>query len=192
MTGKGKQSTNSAGAAEHPYQRAQRQNEQHGPRRQDENRRRRSPLSTRPHNRSRIDGPVVPTLIYDDVPGAVAWLGSVFGFVPRIRAGDGHAQLAVGRGGIMLGQSRSEEHPATTFGPPTARRVSQSLMVPVDDVDGHHARVVAAGARVLRPPTDHPYGERQYTVLDVEGHRWTFSQSIADVDPAAWGARAAV
>jgi len=33
------------------------------------------------------------------------------------------------------------------------------------------------------------FGERQYTVEDPWGNRWTFSQSIADVDPAAWGAR---
>jgi uncharacterized glyoxalase superfamily protein PhnB len=33
----------------------------------------------------------------------------------------------------------------------------------------------------------HMYGERQYTVEDPGGHRWTFSQSVADVDPADWG-----
>jgi hypothetical protein len=31
------------------------------------------------------------------------------------------------------------------------------------------------------------FGERQYTVTDLAGHCWTFSQSVADVDPAAWG-----
>ena len=44
-----------------------------------------------------------------------------------------------------------------------------------------------AGARILSPPTDYPYGERQYTAEDIGGHTWTFSQSIADVDPASWG-----
>jgi hypothetical protein len=39
----------------------------------------------------------------------------------------------------------------------------------------------------VSPPTDYRYGERQYTAKDVGGHRWTFSQSIADVDPADWG-----
>jgi len=60
-------------------------------------------------------------------------------------------------------------------------------MVPVPDVDAHHAAAVAAGARVLNPPTTHPYGERQYSVIDPGGHRWTFSQSVADSDPATWG-----
>ena len=44
-----------------------------------------------------------------------------------------------------------------------------------------------AGARVLTEPTTHPFGERQYTAEDIGGHRWTFSQSVADVDPEAWG-----
>jgi len=34
---------------------------------------------------------------------------------------------------------------------------------------------------------DYPYGERQYTVEDPGGHRWTFSQTIADVAPEKWG-----
>jgi uncharacterized glyoxalase superfamily protein PhnB len=41
------------------------------------------------------------------------------------------------------------------------------------------------GSSIRRP--NHPYGERQYTAEDPGGHRWTFSESIADVDPADWG-----
>jgi hypothetical protein len=44
------------------------------------------------------------------------------------------------------------------------------------------------GARIINQPTDYPYGERQYTAEDIGGHRWTFTQSIADIDPASWGA----
>jgi uncharacterized glyoxalase superfamily protein PhnB len=59
--------------------------------------------------------------------------------------------------------------------------------VRIDDVDAHHAAAVRAGATVVHPPADHAYGERQYTVHDPGGHRWTFSQSIADVAPESWG-----
>jgi uncharacterized glyoxalase superfamily protein PhnB len=54
-------------------------------------------------------------------------------------------------------------------------------------VDAHHDRATKAGATILGAPTDYPYGERQYTAHDLGGHLWTFSQSIADVDPADWG-----
>jgi uncharacterized glyoxalase superfamily protein PhnB len=60
-------------------------------------------------------------------------------------------------------------------------------MVRVEDVDVHHARAQARGARILDAPTDYPYGERQYNAEDLCGHRWTFSQTIADVAPEDWG-----
>ena len=36
-------------------------------------------------------------------------------------------------------------------------------------------------------PTDFPYGERQYEAEDPAGHRWTFSETLADVDPGDVG-----
>jgi uncharacterized glyoxalase superfamily protein PhnB len=60
-------------------------------------------------------------------------------------------------------------------------------IVRVADADRHHEQAKRSGARILQPPADHPYGERQYTAEDLGGHVWTFSQSIADVDPASWG-----
>ncbi|MDQ3327354.1 MAG: hypothetical protein M3506_02365 [Chloroflexota bacterium] len=32
------------------------------------------------------------------------------------------------------------------------------------------------------------YGERQYGVEDLEGHRWLFLQHVRDMDPGEWGA----
>jgi uncharacterized glyoxalase superfamily protein PhnB len=61
-------------------------------------------------------------------------------------------------------------------------------MVRVSDVDAHHARVAALAGAAVKPPVTYPYGERQYSVADCGGHVWTFSQSVADVDPRSWGA----
>ena len=36
-------------------------------------------------------------------------------------------------------------------------------------------------------PIDFEYGERQYTADDPAGHQWTFSETLADVDPETWG-----
>jgi hypothetical protein len=38
-----------------------------------------------------------------------------------------------------------------------------------------------------RDADDFPYGERQYSVEDLAGHRWTFTQAIADLAPEDWG-----
>ncbi len=147
-------------------------------------------------NRSAPPGAIIPSLIYNDVGKAIEWLCAAFGFTERLRIPAtgkvGHAQLAVGDGGVMLGARRIGQGFATEdkaeFRPPLPDVVSQVLAVRVDDVDKHYEHARKFGARILNPPTDHPYGERQYTAEDLDGHRWTFTQSIADVAPEDWGA----
>ncbi|MDQ3380172.1 MAG: VOC family protein [Actinomycetota bacterium] len=64
---------------------------------------------------------------------------------------------------------------------------AHAVLVRVEDADAQHEQAATAGARIPNPPTDSPYGERQYSAEDPGGNRWTFSQSIADVDSADWG-----
>ena len=122
-------------------------------------------------NRSMPRSPVIPELVYPDVREAVTWLCEGFGFGERWTAGEHRAQLAVGDAAVVV--------MTTTHG----------VMVRVEDVDAHHARAERRGARILDPPTDFPYGERQYNAEDLAGDRWTFSQTIADVAPEDWGGR---
>jgi uncharacterized glyoxalase superfamily protein PhnB len=125
-------------------------------------------------NRSVPDAQVIPELRYDDVAEASDWLCAAFGFTERLRIGDHRAQLVFGDGAVIVIQ-RGDDASAS------------SVLVRVEDADSHHERAAEYGARIVHPPTDHPYGERQYTAEDIGGHRWTFSESTADVDPATWG-----
>ena len=140
-------------------------------------------------NRSAPAATVVPILIYADVARAIDWLRDAFGFTERLRADHGgvvqHAQLVVGDGAIMMGRQGAE------YRAPRPGEVQQYVVVTVDDADAHFERAKKAGARIVQAPHDTPFGERQYTVEDPEGHRWTFSQSVADVAPERWGAKAA-
>lgn len=141
-------------------------------------------------NRSAPECTVVPVLIYDDVATALDWLCGAFGFEERLRAPgrDGrivHAQLVVGDGAIMLGQAGAE------YSVPHPGVVHQYVHVRVPDVDPHHEHASASGARIIQPPTNMPFGERQYVAEDPAGHRWTFTESVADVAPEEWGARVA-
>ena len=141
-------------------------------------------------NRSIPACTVIPELAYPDVGTAIEWLTGAFGFTLRLRIGDHRAQMNVGDGAVVVREQNAGEAEDTSGGPVTqARRATarHSVMVRVPDIDRHHERARQHGARILRPPTDYPYGERQYTVEDFAGHCWTFSQSIADVDPADWG-----
>lgn len=120
---------------------------------------------------------VIPELAYVDVAKACDWLCAVFGFTLRWRVGGHRAQLNVGAGAIVVRE-----------GGPAAGDAAHSLMVRVEDAQRHHDRAREQGARIVSAPADFPYGERQYTAVDLDGHVWTFSQSIADIDPATWGA----
>src|SRR3546814_4767264 len=54
----------------------------------------------------------------------------------------------------------------------------------VDDADATIGRATAAGARLLRAPQDHFYGERSGTVRDPFGYDWLIGHSIEEVEPA--------
>jgi uncharacterized glyoxalase superfamily protein PhnB len=118
----------------------------------------------------------MPVLGYPEIGPAIDWLCNAFGFTLRLRIGDHRAQLNVGDGAVIL--SQRELSGQDNF---------QSVLVRVDDVNLHLERARSHGAQVLSLPQDHMFGERQYNVEDLAGHRWTFSQSIADVDPETWG-----
>ena len=133
-------------------------------------------------NRSIPSATVIPVLIYPDVRAAVAWLEAAFGFAERVRIGEDHrAQLRFGDGAVIVGDVRRERRP------PRPGEVTHSVMVRVEDAHAHYERARGHGARILMEPTDFEYGERQYTAEDLAGHQWTFSETLADVAPEAWG-----
>ena len=137
-------------------------------------------------NRSVPTDAVLPHLYYRDADAAGRWLADAFGFgeVYRASEADGRihiAQLQLGDAFVMIRYERGRE-----LSPLTAGGCTQSLLVIVADVDAHHARAAAAGVEILAEPADTEYGEREYTAVDLEGHRWTFAQHIADVDPAVF------
>jgi uncharacterized glyoxalase superfamily protein PhnB len=134
-------------------------------------------------NRSIPRSTVIPEFAYPDIGEAIDWLCDTFGFTLRIRIMNHRAQLNVGDGAVVLTELHRAEGDAFTG------RVdyAHSALIRVDDVNRHYEHARQRGARILRPPADHPYGERQYTVEDFAGHRWTFSESIADVAPEDWG-----
>lgn len=133
-------------------------------------------------NRSIPPAPVIPVLTYPDVRAAVAWLTDTFGFAERVRIGEAHrSQMNAGEGAVIV----ADEYGARQA--PAGDGVTHGVMVRVEDVDEHCARARSHGARIVSEPTDYPYGERQYTVADLAGHQWTFSQTLRDAAPEEWG-----
>ena len=126
-------------------------------------------------NRSIPPTTIIPELAYADVPAAAEWLCRAFGFTVRLRIADHRIQLNAGEGAIVVVEAAG------------GRGTRSSVMMRIDNAFSHHAHALANGARILDPPTDYPYGERQYAAEDCGGHRWKFSETIADVAPEEWG-----
>ena len=139
-------------------------------------------------NRSVPSKTVLPHVVYQDVARTVDWLTTRFGFVEHYRYGDpstpGGAQMRFGDVYIMLSAARpGRSSPAQAGG-----TFTQMLTLFVEDVDAYYARAKAADLTIFEEINETFYGERQYGVEDIEGHRWLFSQHMRDVDPSEWGA----
>jgi uncharacterized glyoxalase superfamily protein PhnB len=132
-------------------------------------------------------GTVIPGHRYHDAPAAIDWLSNVFGFERRaIYEGKNrtiaHAELTLGDGMVMLGSASDDEFGRGFKSPEELGGVETcSLYIVVPDADDAHARAVAAGALVTTPLHDTPYGSRDFTVRDPEGHTW----NVGTYDP--WG-----
>jgi uncharacterized glyoxalase superfamily protein PhnB len=128
------------------------------------------------NNRSMPVSVIIPVLYYGDVDVAAAFLSAAFGFRTRLRIGVHRAQLEYAGASLVIVRQET----------PSSHERGE-VMVRVGNADRHHETARANGARIVAPPSDFPYGERQYSAEDIAGHKWVFSQSIANVDPAQWG-----
>lgn len=129
---------------------------------------------------------VTPYLYYDDLAGALDWLGRAFGLTTRmsIPGPEGklmHAEMQIADGVVMMGQTGMD---ASCASPKSKDGVNtQSLYIYVEDVDAHCASARAAGATIVRDPEDQFWGDRMYTARDLERHTWSFAQCVRVVTP---------
>lgn len=136
---------------------------------------------------------VMPYLHYHDPAAAIAFLKRAFGFTERFVHKDengavAHAQLGAGDHTIALGPAHQAFGYAAASALPA---LHASFWCYVDDADAHCKRARAAGARILRGPSDQPYGVREYDALDQEGQEWYFCQPLDAAKIAPHAAAAA-
>jgi uncharacterized glyoxalase superfamily protein PhnB len=130
---------------------------------------------------------IIPALRYRNAPAAIDWLCRVFGFERHaVYEGPngtiGHAELTLNGGMVMLGSAKDDEYGSRFKLPEELGGMeSRSAYIVVENADAAHARAVAAGAVVIRPLQDTPYGSREFAVRDPEGHSW----SVGTYDPWA-------
>ena len=125
---------------------------------------------------------IFPALKCGNAPAAIDWLHKAFGFekrfvVPGENETVAHAELRNGAGMIMMGSTCAPDPKNPWASAPFG------IYVQVKDVDAHYARAKAAGAEIVRPLADTPYGAREYSARDCDGHLWSFGT----YDPYAEG-----
>lgn len=116
---------------------------------------------------------------------AVDFYSQVFGAREKFRLVEpsgriGHVELELGGTTVML----SDEFPEFDIHAPDPKAPASFVIhLHVDDADAMIERAVAAGARLLRAPQDHFYGERSGTLRDPFGYDWLIGHSIEAVGP---------
>ncbi len=117
----------------------------------------------------------VPAIAVHDAERALDFYSRAFGakevseripFEGRI----GHAEFEIEGALLML----ADEYPAYNKSPKTLGGTPVSIHIDVNDVDAFVARAVGAGAKILQPIKDEPYG-RICKLEDPFGHIWFFN-----------------
>lgn len=117
---------------------------------------------------------VTPYLI---ISGAAQWIDFVkqaFGAEEYFRAKRPGAEDVIMHAEVKIGDSMIELADANPQFPP----MPCTLLLRVDDPDAVYNRALEAGATVMQPITDQPYGSRGGTVLDVAGNRLHISKPV--------------
>lgn len=123
----------------------------------------------------------ISILIYRDLQAAYAFLADVFQLVPgTVTEGpDGNLQHAI----LHAGHDEFWLHPESEHfnlaSPQTLGGSTATTAVLVDNVDEHYRHAAAAGAAIRYKPIDQPYGFREYSATDLEGHLWSFMRPIS-------------
>jgi PhnB protein len=110
---------------------------------------------------------------------AVEFYKAAFGASELFRldndSGEVVAQLSVGAAQFWV----SDESPENlNFSPQSLGGGSVRMVMVVDDPDTAFARAVAAGAGVIWPVADQPYGWRVGRIVDPFGHHWEIGKPL--------------
>ncbi len=91
-------------------------------------------------------------------------------------SGEVVSQLSVGEAQFWVADESPEN---LNFSPQSLGGGSVRMVMVVDDPDAAFARAVAAGAGVIWPVTDQPYGWRVGRIVDPFGHHWEIGKPLA-------------
>jgi PhnB protein len=132
-------------------------------------------------NTSQPKTSIAPLLSVRNGVKAIEFYKAAFGASELFRVDDGSgavvARLSVEEAEFWLADE-SPEH--SNFSPESLGGGSVRMVMIVKDPDAAFARAVTAGASVVSPVSDQPYGWRLGRIVDPFGHHWEIGKPLAD------------
>lgn len=124
-----------------------------------------------------------PRLVVSDGAAAIDFYQRALGATETVRyTGPGgkivHAELAIGPATVAVKDEDGDDRAPTSLG-----GTPVVIDLYVDDADAVAASMTDAGATVLHPVSDQPYGERGGRLADPYGHQWAIAQRLEDLTP---------
>lgn len=122
---------------------------------------------------------LTPFLTVKDTRAAVEFYKKAFGAIEVSRQSSPSGQFIIE---MSLEGERFyavDENPARfNLSPTTLGGTSVRMSLIVTDPDAVANRAVAAGAKIVFPIADQPYGMRQGRIADPEGHHWLIGKPL--------------
>jgi uncharacterized glyoxalase superfamily protein PhnB len=113
-------------------------------------------------------------LAVQDLELSTRFYTDVLGFRRDPIDAEGWSFLSRGGFKVMLGECR-DARPAGELGDH-----SYFVYLRVEGVDALHREVAGRGAEIISPPSDRPWGLREFGVRTPDGHRMMFGEPIPD------------
>lgn len=126
-----------------------------------------------------LETAITPVLTVRNAEAAVDFYANAFGATEVLRAHNAPGQIVAeleidGARFLVVDETPS----AFNVSPESLGGTSVRLSLQVEDPDAVAERAVAAGATVVFPIADQPYGLRQGRVADPFGHHWLIGRPL--------------
>jgi len=136
---------------------------------------------------------ITPYLIIKGAAAAIDYYKKAFGATELMRMPQpdgrvGHAELKIGDSIVMLADEFPEMQ---VLSPVSLGNTPVGLLLYVENADAVFDKAISLGGKVNKPMADQFYGDRNGTLQDPFGHKWTIATHKEDLTPEEMARRIA-
>jgi uncharacterized glyoxalase superfamily protein PhnB len=126
-----------------------------------------------------VGGGVIPAIRVRDMAKALAFYTGPLEF-ELVRKGESNSVVSRGNARLMI--ETAADHFGAAYNAAIRKRIgtasSAALYIESSDLAGFQARLKAAGAKIIDPLAERPWGQSEFTVEDHEGNWLSFWEAM--------------